>query len=69
MYNNAKYLFNKLLSIYYIDYINIRDEERETMSEKYNPSMYLLKVINLLVWRKKIKKKVNHSWRKLLLKE
>ena len=49
MYNNAKYLFNKLLSIYYIDYINIRDEERETMGEKYNPSMYLLKVINLLV--------------------
>ena len=57
MYNNAKYLFNKLLSIYYIDYINIRDEERETMGEKYNPSMYLLKVINLLVWRKKIRKK------------
>ena len=49
MYNNAKYLINKLLSIYYIDYINIRDKERETMGEKYNPSMYLLKVINLLV--------------------
>ena len=28
VYNNVKNLFNKLLSIYYVDYINIPDEEK-----------------------------------------
>ena len=43
MYNNAKNLFNKLLSIYYVDYINIPDEEKEKMGEKYKPSNLLIK--------------------------
>ena len=43
LYNNAKNLFNKLLSIYYIDYINIPDEEKEKVAEKYNPNNLLIK--------------------------
>ena len=43
VYNNAKHLFNKLLSIYYIDYINITDEEKEKMAEKCNPNNLLIK--------------------------
>ena len=43
VYNNAKNLFNKLLSIYYIDYINITDEEKEKMAEKCNPNNLLIK--------------------------
>ena len=34
VYNNAKNLFNKLLSIYCNDYNNTPDEEKEKMGEK-----------------------------------
>ena len=40
MYNNAKKLYNKLLSIYYDDYNDIAGEETETMGEEYNPKIY-----------------------------
>ena len=43
LYNNAKKLYNKLLSIYYDDYNDITDEEKEKMSEKYSPKNLLLK--------------------------
>ena len=43
VYNNAKKLFNKLLSIYYNDYNVVTDEEKEKMGEKYNPKNLLLK--------------------------
>ena len=48
VYSTAKTLFNKLLSIYCIDYINITDEEKEKMGENIILEIYLLKVIDLL---------------------
>ena len=46
--NNAKNLFNKLLSIYCNDYINILAEENKGMAENMITVIYLLKVIDLL---------------------
>ena len=43
VYNNAKKLYGKLLSIQYDDYNDITDEEKEKMGEKYNPKNLLLK--------------------------
>ena len=34
MYNNAKNLYSKLVSIYYDDYNDIKDEEKEKMTFK-----------------------------------
>ena len=41
LYNNAKNLFYKLQSIYYIDYTN-PDKEKGKMGENYNPSNLLI---------------------------
>ena len=41
--DNAKNIFSKLLSIYYDDYNDITDEEKEKMGEKYNPRNLHLK--------------------------
>ena len=41
-YNDAKKLYSKLLSIYYDDYNDITDEEKERMGEKYNLKNLLL---------------------------
>ena len=43
VYNNAKKLHIKLLSIYYDDYNYSTDEEKERMCEKYNPKSLHLK--------------------------
>ena len=43
VYNNAKNIFNKLLSICYNDYINITDQEKDKVSEKYDPRNLLIK--------------------------
>ena len=57
VYNNAKHLFNKLLSIYYIDYINITDEEKEKMAGKCNPNNLLIKGHWFIESKKENKKK------------
>ena len=51
------------------DYDNITEERKEKMGESLILIIYLLKVIDLLNRRKKMQKKVNHSPKKLLLKE
>ena len=43
VYNNAKRLNKILLSIYINSYNNILDEEKEILSEKYDPSNLLIK--------------------------
>lgn len=43
MYNNAKKLNKIPLSIYINSYNNILDEEKEMLSEKYDPSNLLIK--------------------------
>ena len=55
MYKNAKNLFNNLLSIYYNDYINIPDEEKKKMGEKYNPSNLLIKCLTFIESKKEDK--------------
>ena len=58
MYNNAKNLFNKLLNIYYIDYVNIPYKGKEKMSEKYNPSNSLIKGHIFIELKKEDKEKI-----------
>ena len=67
VYNTALNLYNKLLSIYFNYYNNITNEM--TLIKQMIIIIYLLKVIDLLNQRKKMKKKVNYSQKKLLLKE
>ena len=67
--NNAKKLYSILLSIYYNDYNDITDKEKKRWVKNIILITYLLKVKDLLNRRKKMKKKVNHSQKKLLLKE
>ena len=43
MHNNAKKLYSILLSIYYNDYNEITDEEKENMGKKDNPNNLLIK--------------------------
>ena len=57
VYNNAKKLYSKLLSIYYDDYNDITDEEKEKMSEKYNPKNLLLKGQKFIELKKEEKSK------------
>ena len=58
VYNNAKNLFNKLLNIYYIDYVNIPYKGKEKMSEKYNPSNSLIKGHIFIELKKEDKEKI-----------
>ena len=55
--NNTKKLYNKLLSIYYDDYNDITDEEKEKMGEKYNPKNILLKGQRFIESKKEEKSK------------
>ena len=57
MYKSVKNLFNSLLSIYYNDYNNIPDEEKEKMGEKYNPSNLLVKGHRFIESKKEDKEK------------
>ena len=43
VYNNARKLYSKLLSIYYNDYNDVTDEEKEGMGKKYDPINLLIK--------------------------
>ena len=56
----AKYLYSILLSIYYNDYINIPNEEKERMDKNMTLIIYLLEFQDLLNLRKKMRKTVNH---------
>ena len=57
VYNNAKNLFNKLLSIYYSDCLNIPDKEKEKMGKKYNPCNLLIKGYRFIESKREDKKK------------
>ena len=69
MYKNAANLYNTLLVMYFDYYNNITDEEKEDTYKKMILVIYFLKILNMINDTKKIKKKVNHSNKKLLLKE
>ena len=62
VYNNARELYSKLLSIYYNDYTDITDDEKKGWLKNMILKIYLLKVKDLM-------KKANHGRKKLLLKE
>ena len=62
VYNNARELYSKLLSIYYNDYNDITDDEKKGWLKNMILKIYLLKVKDLM-------KKANHGRKKLLLKE
>ena len=55
--------------MYFDYYNNITDEEKEETYKKMILVIYFLKILNMINDTKKIKKKVNHSNKKLLLKE
>ena len=55
MYNNVKNIYFKLLSIYYDDYKDNTDEEKEKMGEKYDPKNLLLKVRKFIESKKEEK--------------
>ena len=57
VYINGKKLYSKLLSIYYDDYNDIIDEEKEYMGEKYNPKNLLLKGQRFIESKKEEKNK------------
>ena len=57
VYNDAKKLYSKLLSIYYDDYDNVTDEEKERMGEKYNSKNLLLKGQRFIELKKEQKSK------------
>ena len=69
MYKNAANLYNTLLVMYFDYYNNITDEEKEETYKKMILVIYFLKILNMINDTRKIKKKVNHSNKKLLLKE
>ena len=69
MYKNAANLYNTLLVMYFDYYNNITDEEKEETYKKMILVISFLKILNMINDTKKIKKKVNHSNKKLLLKE
>ena len=57
VYIDGKKLYSKLLSIYYDDYNDIIDEEKEYMGEKYNPKNLLLKGQRFIESKKEEKSK------------
>ena len=57
VYINGKKLYSKLLSVYYDDYNDIIDEEKEYMGEKYNSKNLLLKGQRFIESKKEEKSK------------
>ena len=55
VYNTAKNLYKKLLNIYYNDYNNITDKEKEEMGEKYDPRNLLIKGFRFIDSKKESK--------------
>ena len=69
VHKNVANLFNTLPAIYF-NYCNILQVTKKKRWIKYMiPVIYLLKTINMMTGTKRMKKKVNHSRNKLLLKE
>ena len=64
-YKNATELYSKLRSVYYKYCNDITNEEIKVWVKNMILKIYLLKVKDLI----KMKKKLNHSQKKLLLKE
>ena len=64
-FKNARELYSKLRSVYYKYYNDITNEEKRVWVKNMILKIYLLKVKDLI----KMKKKLNHSQKKLLLKE
>ena len=64
-YKNATELYSKLRSVYYKYCNDIANEEIKVWVKNMILKIYLLKVKDLI----KMKKKLNHSQKKLLLKE
>ena len=56
VYNNALNLCKKLISIYFNDYINITHEKRKRWINNMILIIHLLRVKNLLILEKKMKK-------------
>ena len=69
MYKNVVNLYNTKLAIYFNNYNNITDEEKKMMDKNMVLVIYFLKAVNMMNATKKMKKNVNHSRKKLLLKE
>ena len=69
MYKNVVNLYNTKLAIYFNNYNNITDEEKKMMDKNMVLVIYFLKAVNMMNSTKKMKKNVNHSRKKLLLKE
>ena len=69
MYDNAKKLYNILLTIYYNDYNNIIDEEKESMDKKYDTKNLLIKGQRFIESKKEDEEKSKSQPEKLLLKE
>ena len=57
---NSTNLYNKLLTIYFNDYKYIKDKKKEEMDKNMILVIYFLKVLNIISWKKKEKKK---GWR------
>ena len=57
VYNNVIKLYNILLTIYFNDYNNTANEEKEKMSEKYNPNNLLIKGYTFIESKKEDKEK------------
>ena len=71
VHDNGIKLYNRFLSIYLNDYDDIKNEKKKKkkeMDEKYDPSNLFIKGYKK-IRRKKMKKKVNHRRKKLLLKQ
>ena len=69
VYNNAKILYSILLHFFNNDYNEITDQEEKRCLKSIILINYLSKFKDLLNQRKKNKKKVNHTQKKLLLQE
>ena len=56
-YKNAINLYNKLLNIYFNEYNSIKNEIKEDMAKKYDPSDLLIKGYRFIDLKKEDKKK------------
>ena len=57
VHNNAINLYNTLLTIYFNQYNNITNKEKEHMDKNMTSEFYLLQVVTLMFGRKSMKKK------------
>ena len=69
VYKNVAKLYDTLLAIYFTEYNNIIEEKMKRLIKIMVLLIHFLKVLNVINGTKYIKKKVNHSRKKLRLKE